>query len=105
MNKKSKINFSKGKIYLKTAMDKNNCINLTFYDTSFSLRFQGFINTKKSSFALDINSKNCVKINEIIGLVFYIDENGQSKYDVIVTNVYIYFQAKEDINDFFNSLN
>ena len=105
VKKKSKINFGQGKIYLKTAMDKDNCINLAFYDSSSCLRFQGFINTKKSSFVVDINNKNCVKINEIIGLIFYLDDEGQSKYDIIVTNIFIYFQEKEDLNEFFDSLN
>ena len=105
VKKKSKINFGQGKIYLKTATDKDNCINLAFYDSLSMLRFQGFINTKKSSFVVDINNKNCVKINEIIGLIFYLDDKGQSKYDIIVTNIFIYFQEKEDLNEFFDSLN
>ena len=94
----------KSRIYFKTATDKDNCINVTFYDTSSNLRFQGFINTKKSSFVVDINNKNCVKINQIIGLIFYLDEKGQSKYDITVTNIFIYFQDKKDLNEFFDSL-
>ena len=104
VKKKSRINFGQGKIYFKTAMDKDNCINVTFYDTSSNLRFQGFINTKKSSFVVDINNKNCVKINQIIGLIFYLDEKGQSKYDITVTNIFIFFQDKKDLNEFFDSL-
>ena len=104
VRKKSKINFSQGKIYVKLTRDKNNYINLTFYDTSSRLRFQGLINVKKSTLNIDINNKNCVKINEIIGLIYYSDENGNSKYDMTVTNIDIYFLTKADINKFLNCL-
>ena len=84
VKKKIKINYAQGKIYLQSSKDKKNYINLSFYDTSLRLRFQGFINTKKSSFSIDINNENCVKINEIIGLIYFSDEHGESKYDMIV---------------------
>ena len=77
---------------------------MTFYDTSSRLRFQGLINVKKSTLNIDINNKNCVKINEIIGLIYYSDENGNSKYDMTVTNIDIYFLTKTDINKFLNCL-
>ena len=104
VKKKSKVYFAQGKINLKTEKDKDNNINLTFYDTSLNLRFQGIINTKKSSFIVDINNENCVIINELIGFIFYIDENGLNKYDMIMTNIYIFFQKKEDMDNLFNLL-
>ena len=102
--KKSKINFSQGKIYLSSTKDKKEFINLNFYDTSLRLRFQCFINIKKSSLSIDINDNNCVKINEVIGLIYYVGKSGNNEYDTIVTNAYIYFQTKGDINNFFNFL-
>ena len=104
VKKKSKVNFGQGKINLNTSKDENNCINLTFYDTSLRLRFQAFINKKKSSINIDINNENCLKINQIIGLAYYFDENGERKYDTILTNIFIYFMDKKDINNFFNSI-
>ena len=104
VKKKCKINFCQGKIYVKLKRDKNNYINLVFYDTALRLRFQGLINTKHTTLSIDINNQNCVKINKIIGLIYYSDENGNSKYDMIVTNIYIYFLSKTDINNFLNSL-
>ena len=106
VKKKCKINFNQGKIYLKSDMDKNNkCINMSFYDTSLRLRFQGFINPKNASITNDINNENCVKINEIIGLIYYMDENGNSKYDMMATNISIHFNSEDDLNNFFNCLN
>ena len=102
--KKYKVYFAQGKINLSTEKDKDNNINLTFYDTSLNLRFQGIINTKKSSFIVDINNENCVIINELIGFIFYIDENGLNKYDMIMTNIYLFFQKKEDMDNLFNLL-
>ena len=104
VKKKCKTNFSQGKIYVKLTRDRNNYINLTFYDTSLRLRFQGLINVKKSTLNIDIIYKNCVKINEIIGLIYFMDETGNSKYDMTVTNIDIYFLTKTDINKFFNCL-
>ena len=104
VKKKCRINFSQGKIYVKLGRDKNNFIHFIFYDSSLRLRFQGLINTKKSSLNIDINNNNCVIINEIIGLIYYSDENGNSKYDMIVTNAYIHFLNKTDINNFLNCL-
>ena len=90
--------------YLNSDKKTNYYLDLTFYDTSLHLRFQGFIDTKRSSFFIDINEPNCVRINSIIGLIYYVDENGENKHDTIVTNIYINFQSKKDINFFFNSL-
>ena len=104
VKKKCKVNFSQGKIYLNSDRKTNYYLDLTFYDTSLHLRFQGFIDTKRSSFFIDINEPNCVRINKIIGLIYYVDENGENKHDTIVTNIYINFQSKKDINFFFNSL-
>ena len=103
VKKRTKIYFGQGKINLKTDKDKENTINLIFYDSSLNLRFQGIIDTKKFSFNVDINSQNCVKVNEIIGLIFYLDENGQNKYDIMMTNIYIYFQNENDMNLLLNS--
>ena len=104
VKKRTKIYFGQGKINLKTDKDKENTINLIFYDSSLNLRFQGIIDTKKLSFNVDINSQNCVIFNKIIGLIFYSDENGQNKYDIMMTNIYIYFQNEDDMNLLLNSL-
>ena len=105
IKKKSKIYFNKGKLYIKPNEDGNNFINLIFYDTSLMLRFQGFADIKKSSFIIDTTYENCAKVKEIIGLVYYIDEKGNNKYDIIVTNIYIFFQSKNDLYKFFKILN
>ena len=104
VNKRTKIYFGQGKIHLKKDEDKENTINLTFNDSSLNLRFQGIIDTKKLSFNVDINSQNCVIFNKIIGLIFYTDENGQNKYDMMMTNIYIYFQNEDDMNLLLNLL-
>ena len=105
VKKKCKIYFNQGRIYIKSDMDKNNkSINLSFYDTSSRLRIQGLIKPKQSLINID-NNENCVKINEIIGLIYYIDDNGNSKYDMMATNISIYLIYEDDLNNFFNSLN
>ena len=78
VKKKCKINFNQGKVYIKSGMDKNNkSINLSFYDTSLRLRIQGLINPKQTLINID-NNQNCVKINGIIGLIYY---DLESKYN------------------------
>ena len=105
VKKNCKINFNQGKVYIKSDMDKNNkSINLSFYDTSLRLRIQGLINPKQTLINID-NNQNCIKINGIIGLIYYTDENGNSKYDMMATNISIYFTSEDDLNDFFNPLN
>mgnify|MGYP006873051208 CR=1 FL=1 len=96
--------FGGGKIILKLSESNDEYINLSLYDSYLQLRFQGFISIKLSSLSLDINRENCVLINKIIGLVYYLDNNGESKSNKLMTNIRIYFQNENDKNDFIDSL-
>ena len=95
--------FGGGKIILKMSESNDEYINLSLYDSCLQLRFQGFISIKFSSLSLDINKDHCVLINKIIGLVYYIDQNGEPKSNKLMTNIRIYFENENDKNDFIDS--
>ena len=71
VKKKCKVNFSQGKIYLNSDRKTNYYLDLTFYDTSLRLRFQGFIDTKRSSFFIDIKYHSIYHLKKI-NLRYYI---------------------------------
>ena len=103
VKKKAYINFGFGKINI-TSNSNNDLINIFFHDSSLQLRFQGFISVQLSSLSLDINKKNCIKINKAIGLLNNRDNLIGADSEKILTDIYLYFQTKNDINYFFDSL-
>ena len=82
----------------------NDYINLFFHDSSLKLRFQGLISIKFTSFSLDINKKNCIKVNNIIGIVHYMNNSGETKTENFLTDIYLYFENENDENEFLNNL-
>ena len=61
---KKYIYFGFGKLTL-SANSNYDYINLLYHDSSLKMRFQGYISIKLTSFSLDINKKNCIKVNNI----------------------------------------
>ena len=106
LNVKNKkyIVFGYGKVPL-TSNNDINYINFYFHDSSLKLRFQGLIYIKITSFSLDINKNNCIKINKIIGIISNKDDLDDAKTEKILTDIYLYFNSEDDVKNFFNCIN
>ena len=94
--------FGFGKI--KISKHDNNYINILFHDSSLQLKFQGLISIKLSSLSLDNNKKNCIIIKKIIGFMYYTDDLDAAKADKILTDIHLYFQNENDIDNFIDNL-
>ena len=94
--------FGFGKI--KISKYDNDYINILFHDSSLQLRFQGLISIKLSSLSLDNNKKNCIIIKKIIGFMYYTDDLDEAKADKILTDIHLYFQNENDIDNFIDNL-
>ena len=100
---KKYIYFGFGKLTL-SANSNYDYINLLYHDSSLKMRFQGYISIKLTSFSLDINKKNCIKVNNIIGIVHYMNNSGETKTENFLTDIYLYFENENDENEFLNNL-
>ena len=100
---KKYIYFGFGRLTLSSNLG-NDYINLFFHDSSLKLRFQGLISIKLTSFSLDINKNNCIKVNNIIGIIHHMNNSGETKTGNFLTDIYLYFENENDENEFLNNL-
>ena len=96
---KKYIYFGFGKVTL-SSNSGYDYINLFYHDSSLKMRFQGLISIKLTSFSLDINKKNCIKVNNIIGI-----NSDEAKTGNFLTDIYLYFENENDENQFLYNLN
>ena len=95
---KKYIYFGFGKVTL-SSNSGYDYINLFYHDSSLKMRFQGLISIKLTSFSLDINKKNCIKVNNIIGI-----NSDETKTGNFLTDIYLYFENEDDEIKFLNNL-
>ena len=91
----------------KIKLSKNNSddyINIIFHDSSFQLRFQGLISIKLSSLSIDNNKMNCIVIKKIIGIIYYINDIGETYNEKLITDIHLYFRNGDDVDNFINSV-
>ena len=103
IKQKKYIYFGFGRLTL-SSNSNNDYINLYFHDSSLKMRFQGLISIKLTSFSLDINKNNCIKANNIIGIIYYMNNPGLTKTEKFLTDIYLYFENENDENKFLNNL-
>ena len=91
----------------KIKLSKNNnddYINIIFHDSSLQLRFQGLISIKLSSLSIDNTKMNCIIIKKIIGIIYNINDIGETYNEKLITDIHLYFRNGDDPDNFINSV-